>query len=354
MAFLRLVPSVVRHTAYERIMSDEESYKRLHKLCYNLYLGQASLDDIQQWLNDNEGDTELLVKAANHQNECKNTPLHCLVCKGPSLDLVKQLLHHAPDAVKVQNKVGQTPLHAACYFKASPDLTRMLFTAYPEAALIKDNNASLPIHFACDTTTGPMKLETLNLLISANPKCLGEKDGEDMLPSDYIEEYDGDDAPFLLHRAIDGRLSVPFVKLLIQIFPESCVAQDDKGMIPLHYACASKAPHFLEYVMLLLDANNKDSLTIQDNWGRTPMQVLSITVSNPDKNGMLPLHRLAATSNELSERSLRLLVDTFAGSISTEDKYGMLPFHHACLNQEASIEVLMLFIEMSPDIIKSV
>jgi ankyrin repeat protein len=105
--------------------------------------------------------------------------------------------------------------------------------------------------------------------------------------------------------------------------------------------------------MLLLDANNKDSLTIQDHWGRTPMQVLSNTVSIPDKNGMLPLHRLAATSNELSERSLRLLVDTFAGSISTEDKYGLLPFHHACLNREASIEVLMLFIEMSPDVIKS-
>jgi ankyrin repeat protein len=332
-------------------MSDEDSYKRLHKLCYNLYLGQASLDDIEQWLNDNEGDNELLVKAANFQNECKNTPLHCLVCKGPSIDLAKRLLGLAPEAVKVQNKMGQTPLHAACYFKASPDLTRMLFTAYPEAALLKDKNGSLPVHLACETSMGAIVLETLDLLISSFPKCLGEKDGEGMLPADYIEEY-GDDAPFLLHKAIVGKLSVTFVKLLLQVFPDSCVTQDDKGMIPLHYACASKAPQFLEYVMLLLDANNMDSLTIQDHRGKTPMQILSSTVSIPDKNGMLPLHRLAATSNKLSKRSLRLLVDTFGESISMEDKYGMLPFHHACLNREASLEVLMLFIEMSPDVIK--
>jgi ankyrin repeat protein len=333
-------------------MSDEDSYKRLLTLCHNLFLGQASLDDIEQWLNDNEGDYELLVKAANYQNdECKATPIMCLVTKGPSLDLAKRLFQLAPAAVKLLNAMGQTSLHAACYFKASPDLTRMLFTAYPEAALIKDKNGSLPVHFACETSMGAIKLETLDLLISSFPKCLSVKDGEGMLPADYIEEY-GDVAPFLLHEAIVGKLSVTFVKLLLQVFPDSCVTQDDKGMIPLHYACASKAPQFLEYVMLLLDASSMDSLTIQDHRGRTPMQLLSSTVSIPDKNGMLPLHRLAATSNKLSQRSLRLLVDTFGESISMADKHGMLPFHHACLNREALLEVLMLFIEMSPDVIK--
>lgn len=335
-------------------MSDEEKTRSLHKLCYNLYLGQATLDEIQQWLDENEEDDELLIKAANFQNECKNTPLHCLVCKHPPTDLVKRLLQLAPDAVKVQNKVGQTPLHAACYFKASPAITKVLFEAYPEAALVKDNNGSLPLHFACDTTTGISTLESLDLLLSAYPKCVNAKDNDEATPSDYLQEYNGDDSLHMLHKAIIGGFSVHLVKLFLQAYPGSFLERDDKGMIPLHYACASKAPHFLEYVVALLDASNTESLTIQDKKGKTAMQLLANTASIPDKNGMLPLHRLAARSTGLSEKSLRLFVDAFPGSIAVADNHGMLPFHHACFNQNLSLEILILFISLSPDVVKSV
>jgi hypothetical protein len=55
------------------------------------------------------------------------------------------------------------------------------------------------------------------------------------------------------------------------------------------------------------------------------------------------LHYLAATSNGLSEQSMKILVDAYPESLSSPDRYDLLPFHYACLNQHSLLEVLMLF-----------
>lgn len=122
-------------------------------------------------------------------------------------------------------------------------------------------------------------------------------------------------------------------------------------MTPLHHACAgSNAPGFLNYVTALIDVS-AESLTIQDNRGRTPLQLLTSTACNLLEKKLFPLHHLAARSHKLCPKSLQLLVDSFPESITLPDKYGITPFQYACLNQASSIEVLMHFIHMSPDII---
>lgn len=63
------------------------------------------------------------------------------------------------------------------------------------------------------------------------------------------------------------------------------------------------------------------------------------------------LHDLGANSTHLSERLVRLSLDVFPRSIATPNKYGMLPFHCACLNPKLSIEILMLFISLSLEVI---
>ncbi len=73
-------------------------------------------------------------------------------------------------------------------------------------------------------------------------------------------------------------------------FPESCMEKDENGMIPSHHACASNASHFMEYVMALLDVEKREGLTVQDNLGRTPLQILASTASRRDKNRRLRLH----------------------------------------------------------------
>jgi ankyrin repeat protein len=90
--------------------------------------------------------------------------------------------------------------------------------------------------------------------------------------------------------------------------------------------------------------DHEEQLSVQDNQGRTPFQLL------PANDSFL-LNQLAANSLHLSEKAVRLLVDMFPNSITTPNQYGMLPFHCACLNPNSTIEILMLFISMSPDVI---
>jgi ankyrin repeat protein len=100
----------------------------------------------------------------------------------------------------------------------------------------------------------------------------------------------------------------------------------------------------MSYVLALLQIGGNESLTIQDNQGRTPYQLLTCRAPTEDENQRLPLHCLAASSDNLCPKSLQLLADAYPASIKSVDKYGMLPFHHACKNPASSVEVLMLLL----------
>ncbi len=56
--------------------------------------------------------------------------------------------------------------------------------------------------------------------------------------------------------------------------------------------------------MLTLLDTDEDGVNIEDNQGRTPMQVLKFTASHQDENEMFLLHHLAATSDSLTEKSM--------------------------------------------------
>jgi hypothetical protein len=47
---------------------------------------------------------------------------------------------------------------------------------------------------------------------------------------------------------------------------------------------------------------------------------------------------------------MKILVDAYPESLSSPDRYDLLPFHYACLNQDSSLEVLMLFIHLSAEL----
>jgi len=139
----------------------------------------------------------------------------------------------------------------------------------------------------------------------------------------------------------------------LQALPEGCLKQDKNGMIPLHHACASGAPNFHQYITALLDVHSGEylepdflekQLSVLDHYGRTPLQLL------PD-NGTFLLHEWAANSIWLSERMLHLLVNIFPNSITTPNKYGMLPCHCACLKSKLSIDMVMLFISISLEVV---
>jgi len=323
-----------------------------------------------------------------------NLPLH-VACKMHTADIddiVQFLIEAYPEGAKVQNLAGFLPLHFAVDRNAF-NAAKWLLKVYPEASIVKNQAGYSPLILLCnDYFISKFELEWLDLFLSANPGSMDIRDQRGDLPSDILRSaastldvtYQEDDLPsftdslrdllrsyhsnatnqvyhtnatnqaykFLLHNAIKRGLSKHAVKLLLQAFPASCSVRDEKGMAPLHYACSSTTSNFLDNVVLLLEFD-ADSLIIE-NRGRTPLQYLSADKFAVLKSDVFFVHHLAAHSLKISGESLRLLFHYFPKSISTPDKRGMLPFHYAVLNSASTVEVLMLFLSESPDVLCSI
>jgi ankyrin repeat protein len=372
----------------------DEKYMELYKLCNGSDYNSPRILD---WLEKNKGNQKLLENAANYKDACDMTPLHMLFCySSPPPKLVERLLQLAPDTVKVKGIWGKLPLHMACdYWRLSSDscdVISMLLQAYPEAARVQDEDGRLPLHCVCESASFPElikmlveaypggprvrnisgrsplhlacgactgdkeSLQILHLLLEACPESINMTDEENNRPSDCLKinwiGYYGTKNDLILHDTIIGKFSQCLVKLILDAFPEKCMEQDNRGMIPLHYASVSRAPHFFKYVVALLEAGSSaDGLIVQDKKGRTPWQILKRRACKRDKNKMLPLHRIVASSDRLNAKSLKLFLDAYPAGVTTADKYGLLPFHYACLNPTSSVEVLWTFLNLCPEVI---
>jgi ankyrin repeat protein len=350
----------------EIISSDDENLFMLHETInsgYSTYLVKLLL--------------QVFPESCMRRDDEGMVPLHIAINNEAPPDVVQMILDENPMVTEIAYD-GRLPIHSALYYKAHPYVIKMILDANPKVAKILDRNGKLPIHIACEKfNDGRDLLEKLDLLLLAYPESISVESANDMLPSDYLksslkpydsgdnlielsdldEDFvemmasDADENLFMIHDTIISQYSTCLLKLLLQVFPESSTTQDDEGMVPLHYACTSNAPNFPEYVVALLASDSKDSIKVHDNQGRTPLQLLRSKVSTLDVNNMLALHHLAASSKTLTEKSLQLLVGTYPESIMASDNCGMLPFHYACLNQDLSLEALIFFISLSPEVI---
>jgi ankyrin repeat protein len=325
--------------------------EELYNICREASFIQSRISDVAQWLEENKEDEEFVEEAAYYQDEYAVTALHYLLRASPPIDLVRQWLEFAPYAPTAQSICGWLPLHVALMANASPDVVKLLLQSYPKGAKVQNAQGQLPLHLAVGVGCS---LELINLLLLAYPESINIQDKTGNSPSSCWKlqtvSANSTDHLLLLHRAIICEYSTSLVKFLLSTFPEGCMKRDENGMAPLHYACASAAPHALQYVVALLNVN-ANCLIMKDNLGRTPLHIMK---QNPlEKAEQHPLHFLVANVVNLSGESLQLILDAYPDSATSEDKYGMLPFHHACLNPNSSLEVLMLFINMNPEIVLS-
>jgi ankyrin repeat protein len=295
-------------------------------------------------------------------------PLHYAARKWKCCpNILRMLLNEYPEGIKVQTQKGNLPIH--CAVQDSRDnaiIPMMLLKEYPLGARVLNNDGELPIHIECDYELYDFNIDLLDSLIKAYPESRYVRDKLGRLPSSIFawsmyscfEHFDGEEEDCdmylcVIHDAINSGVSKICLSFILQAFPEGCMKQDKNRMIPLHHACASREPNFHQYITALLDVHSGEfvepdfydkQFSVQDDQGRTPFQLLPA-------NDLLLLHDLLANSTYLSEKSVRLLVNMFPKSIATPNKYGMLPFHCACLNPVASIEILMLFISFSPEVL---
>mmetsp|Transcript_13078 Transcript_13078/g.18749 ORF Transcript_13078/g.18749 Transcript_13078/m.18749 type:complete len:181 (-) Transcript_13078:166-708(-) len=135
-------------------------------------------------------------------------------------------------------------------------------------------------------------------------------------------------------------------KTPLQYLKETVKKKDANGMLPLHQACKKG------YISIICDFIEvyPDSSSAQDNYGKTPLQYLKETVPHLDKSEMmLLLHSQAAHYKGLSTNIFHFLFDANPESIQFQDKSGLLPFHRACLNQASSLDALFSLLTFYPE-----
>jgi len=328
-------------------MGKKKGNRELYDLCWNARGdNEDSLTTLRQCLNRNKNNVIFFKEAASYKGEHRWTPLHWILFKRLPIDIVEILIQHAPETLRITNDMGKLPLHVACH-GGSLDLIRVLMNANPGSIQARDRIGDLPLHFSCHSGAS---LEVLNLLIEAYPESIHEKNTYMHKPSQILNRWahrtGGNLHMSFLHDAVIRDFSVHLIQLLLEAFPESGMVQDENGMTPLHHACTNNS---MDVVIALLNANPESS-TVTDSHGRTPSQLLKDAfLTTRDESGRHILHHQAARCGGLAATSLTFWLDVYSEGIEITDIYGMLPFHYACLNEDSSLEVLMMFVQFNPE-----
>lgn len=329
---------------------------------------------------------EAYPEAAAVRDKEGRIPLFITCNNKASPDVVKVLVEVYPQAAEVHDKHGNLALHHALANDSCPGIVKILLETYPNAMKISNDETSpellvesifgtmalhpqrqttafrqaverfgrrlsyksSPLHTACKRGS---KLEVLHLLLKAYPKSAECRDFLGNKPVFYLKEWKNwnEQYMFLLHEAVFCGFSIHLVKFILDAFPQSCMAKDNYGKIPLHYAF-NKPPRdiSISVVMLLLDVNSGTSAKVDDK-RNAPLHLFKEMVTRIDKNGMLLLHHIVAQSKSLSLNELKFLIEAYPESLDVSDNQNLLPFHYACLNKDLPVELLLFLLKLYPN-----
>lgn len=272
------------------------------------------------------------------------------------------------------------PLHIACFYSASPEILRTVLNAYPAAAL-SDVVGMLPIHWVSAGWALPPLFqpivrrpdESLEVLQQTVPDSVRIRSGSHgMTPAEYIHEcmeestvkttclhivnpqkdgfcssddsiiFGGSDSSddelvpestVCINSLISDR---DWETMLVAIEGDPSIASkwvyglDEGGLsvwkrLPIHLACANKAPVGL--VSLLLRLHREGGM-----------------LTDP-RDGSTPLHIACQSGSSLS--TIQLLVSTCPDALRVKNKTGHLPLHLAIMNA-APMDLVQTLIEADP------
>ena len=241
------------------------------------------------------------------QTNSGSTPLHLALELGHG-DVARSLLAHGADAT-AQTKDGSTPLHlflGSPFTPASVEIVRLLLEHGPDAATIRTNEGSTPLHLASKQG----KVNVIPLLLEYG--------------ADVTAQTDDGSTPF--HVASQwGHEEV--ARLLLDCGADA-TAQTNDGSTPLHLASQWGRE---EVVLLLLECGADATARTKD--GSTPLHLASekghgrvayllledgVDVSAQRDDGTTPLHIASQWGSEevvllLLDRGADVTAETFDG-----------------------------------------
>mmetsp|Transcript_17155 Transcript_17155/g.24452 ORF Transcript_17155/g.24452 Transcript_17155/m.24452 type:complete len:235 (+) Transcript_17155:69-773(+) len=197
----------------------------------------------------------------------------------------------------------------------------------------------------------------------------------------WMKRYENDSARFKaaacyagyygtgLHLILLGSLHIPpsdIVETWMKQAPESAKIKCNLNLsLTLHSACfecqhwelhhksnSLDRVNWTNVIMAALDASPPLSANTKNRCGSTPLQMFMRTAETKDENEMLPLHFMAAYSKNLTVSFLEFLIAAYPRGIELKDDRGILPLQYAFLNKSSSVEVLMHFVKLSPEIVQ--
>jgi ankyrin repeat protein len=225
-------------------------------------LVEQTWDQVRRWLWAHESQEERAA-AAYIRGQADVTPLH-LMCKlnNPPTDIISDIVEAAPEVVSWVDSHGWLPLHHACANGASPDVLQILTTAFPESKITQDNQNRTPLHFYATRNSDNPAAMAINVGLLSDTGAAELPDRGGMLPMHYACAYG---------------TSPAVLKVLVQSYPESLLAKENKGRTPMHLAMVNAhrdaSPGVLAF---LLESEGNKTVNMRDHEGLLPIHLLNL------------------------------------------------------------------------------
>lgn len=248
-------------------------------------------EGIRAWLDAHPSSEEREV-AAQHQGMFLTTALH-MVCKlpDPPQDVVESLISCSPETVTWADSNGWLPLHHACANGASGTVLSILVNAYPQSKVAQDRRSRTPLHFAFfrsdvraeerEQDTHHSGAKTDGYIGNSMPEIVG------LLSDSGAAQLHDENGMLPLHYACAYGTSTAVLEVLVDAYPESIVARENKGRTHVHLAMVnahrSASPGVLKFLLSIRGGDVICNMT--DREGQLPVQLLANITSRlgPDQ-----------------------------------------------------------------------
>lgn len=220
-------------------------------------------DTVRHWLRRHPL-TEERQAAAYVRGQADATPLH-LMCKlhNPPIDVIQEFVESAPEVVTWTDNHGWLPLHHACANGASTEVLKLLTDMHPTGKLHQDNQNRTPLHFYATRNSDNPSTMAMNAALLADTGAAELADRGGMLPMHYATAYG-------THPAV--------LKVLVDVYPESLEAKENKWRTPMHLAMVNAhrdaSPNVIRF--LLEHAVSKATVNARDQDGYLPLHLLAL------------------------------------------------------------------------------
>jgi ankyrin repeat protein len=266
--------------------------------------------------------------ATKVKGESHLVPLQCALYNESEerLHIVKCLLDADPSAAKIINGDGDTALHLAVDQECGTELLSNLIKAHPDAVMSQNDIGLLPLHVACYSKHTVRAMETVNLLLQANPSSAKVAGATGHLPVHYAAEFSTSEVlesiisahpAGLFHACSEDNNNTPLIKAvtagnedtvryICKHFPQAVEVQNVHGLNPLHFAAEG------------------ESLSIL----RALHEVCPALIRQPDNEDRLPLmvfcevHQDVIHENDREADCLRFLLKQCPEAVQAKNKQG--------------------------------